>query len=181
MDFSRFYNLFKSLQLLLLYFTVFRFFFANICASKTFFVQERTPRHSALQQGLIFMPLRADESIKTHPISRQQATHTNTFIFLSSMRYRPDSKVGLSLNKRRPWSRILSPLKTFPTVNPSWVFSIRFKLKGGVRNVSMQLQMKWPKRSESLTYHSSDLNPFPRDLLLQPSINWKFSALLHHT
>ena len=31
------------------------------------------------------------------------------------------------------------------------------------------------------TVHSSDLDPFPRDLLLQPSINWRFSALLHHT
>ena len=56
----------------------FQFLFANICASKTFFAQERTLATFGTSTRLNFMPLRADESIKTHPISRRKTTHTHT-------------------------------------------------------------------------------------------------------
>ena len=48
-----------------------------------------------------------------------------------------------------------------------------FKLKGGVRNVSMQLQDKVcgideEGKASRHTHSISDLNPFPRNLLLLP-------------
>ena len=65
---------------------IFQFFFfsvlfANICASKNFFGQERTLATFGTSTRLNFMPLRADESINTHPISRQKTTHTHTHYF----------------------------------------------------------------------------------------------------
>jgi len=52
--------------------------FANICASKTFFAQERTIATFGTSTRLNFMPLRADESKNTHPISRQKISYTHT-------------------------------------------------------------------------------------------------------
>ena len=58
--------------------------FANICASKTFFVQERTPTTFGTSTRLNFMPLRADESIGTHPILFIKTTdYTHTLLFSS--------------------------------------------------------------------------------------------------
>ena len=63
-------SLCKSDQSLLAIFyrAVFSVLFANICASKTFFAQERTLTTFGTSTRLNFMPLRADESIETHPI-----------------------------------------------------------------------------------------------------------------
>ena len=50
------------------FFSFFSVLFTNICASKTFFGQERTLTTFGTSTRRNFMPLRADESIETHPI-----------------------------------------------------------------------------------------------------------------
>ena len=71
--------------------SVFSVLFTNICASKTFLGQERTLTTFGTSTRLNFMPLRADESIETHPIY----TTPNTFLQLYLIYFSPPASPAL--------------------------------------------------------------------------------------
>ena len=126
--------------------------FTNICASKTFFAQERTLTTFGTSTRLNFMPLRADESIKTHPnFKTTDYTHTHFYFPLVD-----EIKAGFrnrSVAKQTPTLvRDIESSEDIPDCYPILSLQRKVQAKGrSQERIHATPEMKWPKRIETFT------------------------------